>query len=196
MSRKLIAMIGVPGSGKSTVMKEFMYEWEWSKDRYKLLDYHRSGDVFVLGKYEEGEVFCGTDRLAMNVMPDAIEFLEETKEGVVVFEGDRLSSSKYFKEAQRIGWELSIYHIIASESERERRYKERGSDQSAKFIESRVTKVDNIVEEFGDNQTLFGEEKGCVIPMFNNNEPDVDRISQAIHEEINDHFLAGALEDL
>ena len=78
---KLIYLIGLPGCGKSTVMKQFMEAvgGAWKTDRpVDLLDSHVSGDYRVLGKYEEGEVFSGTDRLSMAVSPKAVEFLGQT----------------------------------------------------------------------------------------------------------------------
>ena len=32
-------------------------------------------NIYILGKYEEGEVFAGTDRMSMAVQPEAIKFL-------------------------------------------------------------------------------------------------------------------------
>jgi len=159
---RVIYLIGLPGCGKSTVMKQYMEAvgGEWKSDRpVDLLDSHVNGSVRVLGKYEEGEVFCGTDRLSMAVSPKAIEFLKNNPDETIVGEGDRLNNSGFFEAA---GDNLTIIHLTVSDTERERRYKERGSDQSDKFIQTVRTKVSNIVEKFGDQQTLFGEELGCI----------------------------------
>lgn len=160
MNMKVIYLIGLPGCGKSTVMKQFMelVGGEWKADRpIDLLDSHVSGHYRVLGKYEEGEVFCGTDRLSMAVSPKAVEFLSTKPDEVIVGEGDRLNNAGFFEEA---GDDLTIIHLTVSDEERERRYKERGSDQSDKFIQTVRTKCSNILERFGDQQTLFGEENG------------------------------------
>ena len=169
---RVIYLIGLPGCGKSTVMKKFMETvgGEWKADRpVDLLDSHVSGNVRVLGKYEEGEVFSGTDRLSMAVSPKAIEFLSTKPDETIVGEGDGLNNAGFFEAA---GDDLVIIHLTVSDEERERRYKERGSDQSDKFIQTVRTKCANILEKFGDQQTLFGEEEGCVIEMRHESSED------------------------
>lgn len=171
----MIYLIGLPGCGKSTVMKSFMTNFkDWAAHRpIDLLDSHISGNVRVLGKYEEGETFSGTDRLSMAVSPKAIEWLQTNPEEVVFGEGDRLNNKGFFNAC---GDSLTIIHLTVSDEERERRYKERGSDQSDKFIQTVRTKVGNIVEEFGDKQTLFGTEAGCVVEMRHETAEDTDKI--------------------
>jgi hypothetical protein len=157
-------------------MKKFMEAvgGEWKADRpIDLLDSHVSGDYRVLGKYEEGEVFCGTDRLSMAVSPKAVEFLSTKPDEVIVGEGDRLNNAGFFDAA---GDDLTIIHLFVSDEERERRYKERGSDQSEKFIQTVRTKCSNILERFGDQQTLFGEEEGCVLEAQHETPEDTQAI--------------------
>ena len=183
---KVIYLIGMPGSGKSTVMKQFMNRasLEWKTERvadlldthssgYSLLDSHSSGKVRVLGKYTEEEVFSGTDRLSMAVAPKAIEWISTKPAEFIVGEGDRLNSAGFFEAC---GDDLTIIHLTVSDTERKRRYEERGSDQSEKFIKTVQTKCSNIIEKFGDQQTLFGYEKGCVIEMTHETKEDTQRI--------------------
>lgn len=187
--KSLIAVIGAPGTGKSTVMKSWMQHWEWEYNRTGLLDHYTSGDLIVLGRYDEGETFGGTDRLAMNVMPEAIQFLQDTEEKIIIFEGDRLTSSKFFNAALEAGYELNIINLIVLDNIREQRYADRGSDQDQKFINGRITKVKNIVEEFGPQQTLFGEELGYVTTLANNYQTDAEEIGDHIQEIINENIL-------
>ena len=50
--KKLLAIIGAPGTGKTTLMREWMKSREWSSDRpVDLLDSHVSANIRVLGKY-------------------------------------------------------------------------------------------------------------------------------------------------
>ena len=55
--KSILAIIGAPGTGKSTLMKKFMENWEWDYDRVGQLDHYKSGDLIVLGVYPEGNVF-------------------------------------------------------------------------------------------------------------------------------------------
>ena len=150
---KLIGICGVPGTGKTTLMREWMSTRIWTEDKpAQLLDSHVSNDgIRVFGRYENGEIYAGTDKLSMSVMPTAIEYLRSEKdgEGVFVFEGDRLSSIKFFSAAREYGYDVYIIILETSEEERERRYGDRMSDQNQKFIQGRITKVKNINTMFG-----------------------------------------------
>ena len=134
----------------------------WVSDRpINLLDSHLSGNIRVLGKYEEGEVFSGTDRLSMAVAPMAVEYFGTKPNEIVIGEGDRLNNKAFFNQFD----DKILIHLTVSDKERQRRYDERGSDQSAKFIQTVKTKCTNMLELYGDVSTLFGEEKGCVVEM-------------------------------
>lgn len=179
---KLVYLIGLPGTGKTTVMKELMNRiGEFEPDRpIDLLDSHVCGNVRVLGKYLEGETFSGTDRLSMAVCPKAIEYFSTQPDEIVIGEGDRLNNKGFFHTFD----DKMMIHLTVSDSERERRYTERGSEQSEKFIQTVRTKCNNILEEFGDKQTLFGEEKGCVYEMAHETPEDTQRIVDFIMVKI------------
>lgn len=174
---KLYYLIGMPGTGKTTVMRDFMNKFAgWHSDRpIDLLDTMVAGRIRVLGKYEDGETFAGTDRLSMAVAPKAIEWIKTKPAEFVVGEGDRLNNKGFFEAA---GDDLTIIHLTVSDQERQRRYKERGSEQSESFIQTTKTKCKNILEEFGDRQTLFGEEKGCVVEFPHETPEDTRKIVQ------------------
>jgi uridine kinase len=154
---KVICLMGEPGTGKTTLMKQLMdtLPGKWTKDFefWKLVPFHanRESRVIVLGKYEEGETFAGTDRMSMAVQPEAIKFMqyakEHFKETVIVFEGDRLTNQS-FLEFCIDNFETSIIYLDVDAKERERRYVERGSNQSEQFIKGRVTKYANLMSNF------------------------------------------------
>ena len=180
---RVVYLIGLPGCGKSTVMKAFMEKFDgWQQDRpIDLLDSHIIGNVRVLGKYETGETFSGTDRLSMAVSPKAVDFVHARPDEYIFGEGDRLNNKAFFNACMD---DLTILHLTVSDEERRRRYKERGSDQPEKFIQTVGTKVKNIVEEFGDKQTIFGEEKGCVIEMRHETPEDTKKIVDFMLEQL------------
>lgn len=181
---KLIYLIGIPGTGKTTVMKEFMsrFNGEWKPERVAdLLDTQVNGQIRILGKYEEGETFAGTDRLSMAVAPKVIEYFNTNPDEVIVGEGDRLTSKAVFEAVD----DKTIILLKVSDSERERRYVERGSNQSEKFIKTTTTKCKNIVDAFGDQQTVFGEEPGCVVEFLHETPEDTKNIADFMMKLVN-----------
>lgn len=150
--RKIIAIIGQPGTGKTTLMKKIIShfgDWE-SKEEIKLVNtlYNKANDLYIIGKYKEDEIFAGTDKLSMAVMPQAIKFIQEINSNIL-FEGDRLTSSKFFDEILKCkNTELHIIILYTSDEILKQRYLERGSNQSELFLKGRKTKIDNIMTNF------------------------------------------------
>ena len=195
--KTVMAIIGAPGTGKTTLMKEWMKNWDdWEYDRIGQLDHYKSGDLVVLGVYPEGEVFGGTDKLSMSVAPQVVEFLDNNEDKIIIFEGDRLNSKSFFRTVLDKGWGLKIIALDTSQEERERRYKERGSDQDPTWLQGRISKVENVVKEFGTQQTLFGEEEGNVVSFVHDNPESTEAISDWIQNEINETILDSAIADL
>lgn len=176
---KVIYIIGLPGTGKTTLMKRFMEQYDWTPHRpIDLLDSHISGNIRVLGKYEEGETFSGTDRLSMAVSPKAVEFIQSKPDEVIIGEGDRLNNKAFLSAC---GEDLTIIHLEVDDETRERRYKERGSNQSEKFIQTVRTKVSNIIGAFGPKITLFGEEEGCVHSFKHETAEDTEKVLEFLN---------------
>jgi len=149
--RKIICVIGEPGVGKTTLFRNFMdaYSWE-NQEPVKLVNtkYSKDLDLHIIGKYEDGEVFAGTDRLSMAVMPEAIKFVESTTSNVM-FEGDRLTSTKFFDFLLTLPETVvSIIVLTASQETLNERYEQRGSEQSDTFLKGRKTKINNIRGNF------------------------------------------------
>jgi broad-specificity NMP kinase len=149
--RNVMSVCGVPGTGKTTLFREFMKNYTWERvEPVKLLtaEYCKELDLFVLGKYDDGEVFAGTDKLSMAVMPVAIEWMS-THSSNVLFEGDRLGSNKFLSFLSELP--DTILHILilsANNSTLLQRYAERGSDQSETFLKAKDTKISNINGNF------------------------------------------------
>ena len=170
MSLKLIGIVGMPGTGKTTLMKQWMAKREWTKDTpVKLLDSLISGNIRLFGKYEEGDTFAGTDKLSMAVQPAALEYLRNPTHDINIFEGDRLTSFAFFNEAVKEEYDVSIIVLKVSDAIREQRYKERGSDQSETFIQGRRTKIENIINRFSGSP-LTGEPS--LITEFEHSTPE------------------------
>jgi dephospho-CoA kinase len=181
---KIIAIGGEPGAGKSTLMKIFLetFKMEPAFDKFKLVPYHKSPDkeYYILGKYEQGEVFSGTDRMSMAVQPEAIKFLASLpKDAIVLFEGDRLFTGSFLEHCVE-NYDTHIIYLSTDKSVREERYKERGSNQNETWLQGRETKIANILS----NMTLmFNTEK-----FSNNNREErvhtIDRLLEIMGEKL------------
>ena len=175
---KVIAIGGEPGAGKSTLMKEIIkhYGVEPKYDAFKLVPYLQKENIYVLGKYEEGEVFSGTDRMSMAVQPEAVKFLESlSNDSIVLFEGDRLFTVSFLEHCLD-KYDLSIIYISTTKQIREKRYKERGSNQNETWLQGRETKISNIMS----NMTLmFNTRK-----LINNNFEEQKHILDVIYEMV------------
>lgn len=149
--RKLIAVGGSPGTGKTTLFRKFMESHTWEKvEPKKMLPalYCKELDLYVLGKYEDGETFAGTDRLSMAVQPVATEFVKETTSNVL-FEGDRIFNQSFLEMCMDLqGVDLQVVFLKVPKDMLEQRYKDRGSDQSETFLKGRETKYSNLLSNF------------------------------------------------
>ncbi len=180
--RKIFAIGGIPGTGKTTlmnaIMKNIADDWVAEKPA-DLLDsiYSKSRDTYVFGKYSpyyDAEGYAqGTDKLSMAVQPKAIEFIKETKSNIL-FEGDRLFTASLLEVCVELT-DVETTIIILSADDIEKRYAERGSEQSEKFIQGRKTKYDNIAKNFflWDN----------IVEMKHNTPEDTQAIISLIHKE-------------
>lgn len=140
----------MPGTGKTTLVQEFMKGKEWKVGKHdKLLSYHynEKDNIYVLGVYEEGKGYAqGTDRLSMAVQADASSFFQNVDaDAKILFEGDRLFTASMLEEIMQ-GHSLQI--ILLKAENLEERYALRNSNQSEKFLKGRKTKYSNISTNF------------------------------------------------
>jgi len=149
--RKLIAVGGSPGTGKTTLFRKYMENKSFQPvEPAKLVSamYNTERDLYVLGKYEEGEVFAGTDRLSMAVQPPMQEWIASHNCNVL-FEGDRIFNQSFLEFAMGLpDTELHIVFLSAPKTVLEQRYQDRGSDQSEQFLRGRETKYSNLLSNF------------------------------------------------
>jgi broad-specificity NMP kinase len=149
--RKLIAVGGQPGTGKTTLFRAFMQNHEWERvEPKKMLPalYCKALDLYVLGKYEDGETFAGTDRLSMAVQPIAQCFVSETKSNIL-FEGDRIFNQSFLEFSMGLpNTDLQVVYLKVPDAMLKQRYADRGSDQSETFLKGRATKYSNILSNF------------------------------------------------
>jgi len=150
-TRKIIAVGGQPGTGKTTLFRKYMEGKDWIVgEPAKLVSasYNPDRDLYILGKYEEGETFAGTDRLSMAVQPPLQEWIASHNCNIL-FEGDRVFNQSFLEFCMGLpNTELQVVYLKAPKELLEQRYKERGSDQSEQFLRGRETKYSNLLSNF------------------------------------------------
>ena len=149
--RKIIAVGGQPGTGKTTLFRKYMEGKDWIVgEPAKLVSasYNADRDLYILGKYEEGETFAGTDRLSMAVQPPLQEWIASNNCNIL-FEGDRVFNQSFLEFCMGLpDTDLHVVYLKAPKDLLEQRYKDRGSDQSETFLKGRETKYNNLLSNF------------------------------------------------
>jgi len=150
-TRKIVAVGGSPGTGKTTLFRKYMEGKDWIDTApAKLVSamYNTERDLYILGKYDDGETFAGTDRLSMAVQPPLQEWIASHNCNIL-FEGDRVFNQSFLEFAMGLpNTDLQIVMLNAPKSVLEQRYKDRGSDQSEQFLKGRETKYSKIQSNF------------------------------------------------
>jgi hypothetical protein len=141
----IVALGGIPAVGKTTLVKQFFYNYKnWKEFKYKKLygHYNEELNLIILGKYSDNQLFSGTDKLSMAVQPDFEDFIDKEKPPYnILFEGDRLFNVKTLQKVKDI---MTLQVYIVTSNNTKQRHIDRKDSQSAKFIKSRVTKIENI----------------------------------------------------
>jgi hypothetical protein len=144
-------------------------------DAFKLVPYLQKDNIYILGKYEEGQVFSGTDRMSMAVQPEAIKFLATiSSNSIVLYEGDRLFTASFLEHCNE-NYDTQIVYLKTTKDVRTERYKERGSNQNETWLRGRESKIANILT----NMTLM-----FITETFENNNLDQQT---AVYERILDY---------
>lgn len=151
---KVIAIGGVPATGKSTLMKALVEDLGGLTEvtqPEKLVYGHAYDKVFIFGRYDGDNAFPGTDRMSMAVQPMAKKYIEDRKDEdlTVIFEGDRLFNQSFLTFIYETikPEDLFILILKASKDEVSKRHVDRADTQDDKFLSGRVTKYANIASD-------------------------------------------------
>lgn len=147
MSGARAYLVGVPGAGKTTLMRHLtagLRTIAISKPLAHMV-YLEADGPRIIGMELGGrhDTFGGTDRLSMSVQPSAIALVarwaSDNPESVIVAEGDRLATATFL---DALGGDL-VWLDTPAEEARARR--DGRSMQNAVWIRGRETKVRNLV---------------------------------------------------
>ena len=149
---KVVYLIGEPGAGKSTAMRKATehltrapipnppFGMDWLANR--------QGEIVAIEMGQRRPAFSGTDALGMGVMPRAVAFVKQPQDQapVLLGEGDRLASAKFFKAVQSAGHDLAVCMIDVPGFIGAHRRQNRNSDrpQNPSWVKGRITKTHNL----------------------------------------------------
>ena len=145
---ELLYVIGYPGVGKTTALASALSALPYEQMMLPFAHILYAGGV-QLGR--ERGMFSGTDALALNVQPKAVDFMEWTDARAVVAEGDRLANIKFLSSVRDAGWAVTVALLEVDPEVARLRANGRGSIQNASWYQGRITKVDRLVKNWDGN---------------------------------------------
>lgn len=147
----VLAVIGNPASGKTSLMRAFLrgyrpwYDMKIAKGVMGMRCDHAR--LTVLGRYDDGDMFAGTDRLSMSAQPAVLRWIEQSSDDVV-FEGDRLANGAFFHAVKAMpSRRLHIVMLDVAPGFRAARQRERGTQQNETWLAGRETKYKNLLAD-------------------------------------------------
>lgn len=147
--RVVVAVIGHPASGKTSVMRAFLRQYHpWYEVRLGkgvMAVRCETARLTVLGRYHAGDIHAGTDRLSMSAQPEVLRWLATATDDVV-FEGERLCNGAFFRAVQAMpDRRLRIVMLDVDPDCRAVRRTERGTQQNERWLAGRETKYRNLI---------------------------------------------------
>jgi len=150
---RMLYLIGVPGAGKTALMR--MLVAPLGRQPVATPIPHTALYAGPRGAKPAGaelgvrrETFSGTDALALDVQPKALQFLEQAPYPIVLAEGDRLANGKFFMAVMALGYDLHVVHVDCPPDLAAARRAARGSEQDARWVQGRVTKVARLAAAY------------------------------------------------
>lgn len=175
MRGRLVYLVGPPGAGKTTLMRNSTRGWtahrsDWASEQRPtrklgltmLAD--RQGIVRAIEVGRRRTRFGGTDALAMNVSPTACEWIGAKPFGLVLGEGARLGTQVFLGAAKSAGYDIWVVHLDADRATVDERCAERGSTQNESWRAGATTRAANLA--------AWAATIGTVIHLDGRGDPD------------------------
>lgn len=151
-------IVGEPGAGKSELVAELTRgltaveeETPFAHRRYTIGGVVRkvSDIVQVVELGRRRGAFSGTDALGSTVITQVIPWLEEEHPAMLLAEGDRLAVDRFMYKLVELGYNLRIV-LLWAPGHAARRRLQRGLQQDPRWVASRRTKVQRLVERWAE----------------------------------------------
>lgn len=149
MSRHLLYVIGVPGSGKTTLVRELVLGRRRRVVPKPFAHTVYEDGLVQLGRDRQGH--GGTDALSMSVQPHVIAALQAGAWERILAEGDRLANTGFFAAAQGAGYGLTVVLLTLPAEAAAARRSARGTHQDERWLRGRESKVANLWAWAKDN---------------------------------------------
>lgn len=153
MINDLLYLCGAPGVGKSTVAKALLSGWDKELERTHPVPHSRLLHPVTrrLSGLELGvprDSFPGTDALAMDVGPRALQFLGTVMAPFAFGEGARLATRPFVGGLAHAGVNVTLVRLAADEELLTQRWRDRGSKQSPSWRKGAATRERRLSDWF------------------------------------------------
>jgi hypothetical protein len=160
MINQLLYLVGAPGVGKSTVAGHLTARWDRELMRGVPVPHSRmlhpvSRRLVGLELGVPRPDFPGTDALAMDVGPRALQFLSTQMVPFALGEGSRLATQPFIGGLARAGVDITLVRLTADEELLTERWRARGSKQSPSWRKGAATRATRLTEWFSSGLATF-----------------------------------------
>jgi hypothetical protein len=155
-SMKLTHYFGVPGCGKTTLMRNKLNALEANERgenvQEGLVRYHKfeKQKTIVLGVYDDS-TFAGSDKLSKGVGPKFRQWLldneEKYKEWDILSEGERFSNNPTLDAMFATG-NMTLVLVQVSDEELEKRRAARNNTQNETWMKGMQTRMTNLAQKY------------------------------------------------
>lgn len=151
MINQLLYLVGAPGVGKSTLARELTQGWDKTLLRahpvpHSILGHPVTGRGTGLELGVPRDDFPGTDALAMDIGPRALQFLSATYAHFAFGEGSRLATRPLLGGLAGAGVPVTLVYLSGTQELLDERWRARGSKQSLTWRKGAATRAARMAD--------------------------------------------------